>query len=58
MSHVPSGACPKCGAPIYTESPWFAVTPPPVIRSCGCFPQPEVVTTTTTNVTPYSQAAK
>lgn len=45
------GACSFCGAPIYTQSPWYAVTPPPSIYTCGCrffqngtnqyYPQPE-----------------
>lgn len=31
------GNCPKCGAPIYVESPWHGITPPPTKYSCGCF---------------------
>jgi hypothetical protein len=30
-------SCPKCGAPIYSTSPWFGVTPPPTQHSCNCF---------------------
>ena len=30
------GQCPKCGAPIYVESPWWGVTPPPNKYSCSC----------------------
>lgn len=30
------GNCPKCGAPIYVESPWFSVEPPPNKFTCAC----------------------
>lgn len=30
------GNCPHCGAPIYVQSPWWAVTPPPPVYSCDC----------------------
>jgi hypothetical protein len=33
------GSCPRCGAPIYTESIWFGVGMPPAYHSCCCFPQ-------------------
>lgn len=36
MSYVQVGSCPQCGAPVYTESPWMSVSPPPSIRTCGC----------------------
>lgn len=36
MGWVQTGSCPKCGAPIYTESPWMAVTPPPIRYTCMC----------------------
>ena len=49
------GQCPRCGAPLYAESPWWGVTLPPVIRTCGCFPQTGVVTTNQTN-SPYPVA--
>jgi hypothetical protein len=32
------GACPKCGAPIYTYSVWHAITPPPSFPTCCCNP--------------------
>ena len=51
MSWVETGHCPKCGAPIYTESPWFAITPPPTRYTCQCHKetmQYEIVTTTGT----------
>ena len=41
------GNCPKCGVPIYAESPWFAVVPPPSRPSCNCNPIPVVVSKTT-----------
>ena len=31
-----TGACPKCGAPIYCEAPWFGTLPPPAVYSCAC----------------------
>lgn len=34
--HAQVGACPQCGSPIYAESPWHGVTPPPSIRTCFC----------------------
>lgn len=39
------GYCPKCGAPMYAPSVWWSVTPPPVYRTCNCFPQGEIKTT-------------
>ena len=51
MGWVQSGQCPRCGAPIYTESPWFAVTPPPTKYSCMCHTENakyKIVTTTDT----------
>lgn len=51
MGWVLSGQCPRCGAPIYIESPWFAVTPPPIRYSCTCHAESvkyEIVTTTDT----------
>jgi hypothetical protein len=32
------GVCPHCGAPIYQESPWHGITPPPSIKTCTCVP--------------------
>lgn len=37
MSYMPVGNCGKCGAPIYTEAPWFSTLPPPSRLSCNCF---------------------
>lgn len=51
MAWIQSGSCPKCGAPIYTESPWWGVTPAPTRYSCMCHRetmQYEIVTTTDT----------
>ena len=36
VSYVTVGACPKCGAPIYAQSPWHSIMPPPSIHSCQC----------------------
>jgi len=30
------GSCPICGAPIYAESPWWSILPPPSIHTCNC----------------------
>ena len=51
MGWVQSGSCPKCGAPIYIETPWWGITPAPTRYSCMCHretQQYEVVTTTDT----------
>jgi len=51
MGWVQTGSCPECGAPIYTESPWFTITPLPVKYTCLCHKesmQYEIVTTTGT----------
>jgi len=37
------GHCPRCGAPIYCQSPWFGIMPPPPIYSCSCVPHPQTV---------------
>lgn len=34
--HAQCGSCPHCGAPIYLESPWWGITPPPPVYSCAC----------------------
>lgn len=47
------GSCPKCGAPIYAESPWWGVTPPPSRYSCNCVLHPQPVTTTGTGPNIY-----
>jgi len=44
------GHCPKCGAPIYTQTMWLGIYPPPPIYSCSCVPHNEGITTTHTNV--------
>jgi len=51
MSQTQTGSCPKCGAPIYSESPWWGTTPPPPIYTCDCHYQEsriKYVTTTDT----------
>ena len=30
------GACTQCGAPIYTNTMWGGITPPPSMFSCYC----------------------
>ena len=42
-----TGSCPHCGAPIYAESPWFGVTPPPPIYTCSCMAHLRMTYTTT-----------
>jgi len=49
MGYATVGSCPRCGAPIYAESPWFSILPPPSRPSCSCFPQSETITTNTTS---------
>lgn len=54
MSHAQVGSCPRCGAPVYAESPWHGITPPPSRPSCGCagglgYPS-EITTTPNTGV--------
>ena len=39
------GHCPQCGAPIYVPSVWHGITAPANEYSCGCFPQPQTITT-------------
>lgn len=40
--------CPKCGSPIYAPSMWFGITPPPSTRTCSCFAEVTIITTTST----------
>jgi len=37
MGYVLIGYCPRCGAPMYSPSEWYGVTPPPIIKTCNCF---------------------
>lgn len=46
MSWSTVGHCPKCGAPIYVPLIWNGVDPPPNTYTCGCNPQPKIVTQT------------
>jgi hypothetical protein len=39
--------CPQCGAPIYVETPWWSVTPPPPHYTCSCTAHLRQVVTTT-----------
>ena len=42
------GHCPRCGAPILAhEGAWHGVTPPPIQRTCACFPEADLIMTTT-----------
>lgn len=43
------GACPHCGAPLYSQSVWHGVIPPPVMYSCNCRGGNQVITTTNTS---------
>ena len=45
------GECPRCGAPIYTETFYHSILPPGNRYSCSCFPQPREMTTTGTQGT-------
>ena len=49
--HTQTGACPKCGSPIYSPSSWMSITPPPSYHTCGCFVTAPIQTTITTNTT-------
>ena len=33
---VASSSCPHCGAPIFLQSPWHGVVPPPAQYTCSC----------------------
>lgn len=44
--------------PMYVPAVWHAVTPPPVRRTCNCFPQPHVWTATGTGTGPASEATQ
>ena len=44
--NVQTSACPVCGAPIYAQSPWWGVTPPPPIYTCECVPRTKYEWTT------------
>ena len=35
-NYTPIGACPHCGAPLYAQSTWGGILPPPVMYSCTC----------------------
>lgn len=50
MSYAIVGHCPKCGSPVYAESPWWGVTPPPSRPSCSCNYATRTVTTDSTDV--------
>ena len=57
MGYTTSSNCPRCGAPIYVESPYWSTLPPAPIRSCACFPQPFscTISTSTTGIISPSQ---
>lgn len=51
MSQTQTSSCPICGAPIYAETPWFSILPPPPIYTCNCTAHNrQVITTTSTSV--------
>lgn len=43
--HVQTGNCPHCGAPIYAQSPWMSILPPPPVYTCSCVRQQTYVVT-------------
>lgn len=44
-----AGHCGKCGAPYMQEAgPWWSITPPPIVPTCGCWNTGRVITTTDT----------
>ena len=45
MSYNQVGACPHCGAPIYSPGAWWGIMPPPVTYSCYCAGQPAAIVT-------------
>ena len=47
MSYTQVGACPKCGAPIYSPSVWGGICHPPVQHSCACNAGVVIYTTST-----------
>lgn len=49
MSYTTVGHCPICGAPMYCQSIWHGIYPPPNMYSCNCVPHNETVTTNTTS---------
>lgn len=49
MGQTVVGSCPRCGAPIYSPTFYWSVTPPPITKTCSCFP--ETTRTITTNST-------
>lgn len=51
MSQTQVGSCPRCGAPIYAPTFYMNVSilPPPVTKTCWCFPEPYTYTTSSTN---------
>lgn len=44
-----TGACPRCGAPIYVPTVWHSIMPPAPVKTCLCFPEPRSYTTTSTH---------
>ena len=48
MGYATVGSCPRCGSPIYAESPYWSILPPPSVPSCDCFPSRGTVTTSNT----------
>lgn len=53
MSYVSVGSCPKCGAPIYAESPYWSTLPPTSVHTCNCASPMNYTITYTTNTTSY-----
>lgn len=51
MSQTQVGSCSRCGAPMYAPMFYWSILPPPVTKTCSCFPEPRTVTTNATNLT-------
>lgn len=52
MSWIQTGACPKCGSPIYVPMVWHGIYPPPPRYTCEHGPHRRY--TSSTNTEPKS----
>ena len=52
MSYSKCGDCPLCGSHMYHHLIWHIILPPPVYRTCDCFPEKSTKTFTGTDTTP------
>ena len=53
MTWTQTSKCPKCGAPIYTETIVFSIAPPASIFTCNCRGDDGIRTTDSTNGEKY-----